>query len=412
MTVVAHKPIPETTGDQGLRLIEPALLEHLPALHRPESSGLEPVKHNASRTVYRGVLGNLDVFLKHFHPQQFLRRVVRRLGLSDAMKECRLGQHLAETGVPTPRVLAACCRGGVEWIATETVTPVEDAINWHARQLARGPEGRACIERALVQLAWLIARMHDAGVVHHDLHSGNILVSEADNGDTKLLLTDLHRASLRLGLSRRARVANLAQLYHCRLQTTTATQRLRFLRAYLAASGIEDPPRAWQYDIERRGQRMRRKHFAKRDRRLTRSGKYFARLDLGKGWRAKVVLASKIQPTFSRAAQLELTRQDWRDALADVNALLDDPHARTIKNSPSGQVLRRVLRVGGHELDVYIKKPRRKQRWKMLVDCLRPSRPMRAFALGHALLTRGLATAVPLAALERRRGPRCCWRVS
>jgi serine/threonine protein kinase len=41
----------------------------------------------------------------------------------------------------------------------------------------------------------------------------------------------------------------------------------------------------------------------------------------------------------------------------------------------------------------------------VLSDCLRPSRARRAFRRGHQLLTRRIATALPLAALERRRGP-------
>jgi serine/threonine protein kinase len=56
-------------------------------------------------------------------------------------------------------------------------------------------------------------------------------------------------------------------------------------------------------------------------------------------------------------------------------------------------------------VDVFIKRPRRKRLLKCLVDCFRMSRSMRAFKLGHMLLTRRIATALPLAAMERRVGP-------
>jgi serine/threonine protein kinase len=63
------------------------------------------------------------------------------------------------------------------------------------------------------------------------------------------------------------------------------------------------------------------------------------------------------------------------------------------------------LTVGDSKIDVFIKRPRRKQKWKVLLDCFRPSRTVRAFRLGHALLTRRISTALPLVALEKRRGP-------
>jgi len=107
----------------------------------------------------------------------------------------------------------------------------------------------------------------------------------------------------------------------------------------------------------------------------------------------------------SRAADLAFTTQQWQAALADLPALMSPQGAEVFKDSGSGRVIRRKMTVAGHQLDVFIKQPLQKRRWKIILDCLRPSRPMRAFSLGHSLLTRRIATALPLAALERRIGP-------
>ena len=98
--------------------------------------------------------------------------------------------------------------------------------------------------------------------------------------------------------------------------------------------------------------------------------------------------------------------QDWHDILRYPEKLLDDDgKIEIIKDTASGKVLRRTLRIAGRDIDVYIKRRQRKYRWKVLVDCLRTARSIRSFKLGHALLTRRIATALPLAALERRIGP-------
>jgi len=108
----------------------------------------------------------------------------------------------------------------------------------------------------------------------------------------------------------------------------------------------------------------------------------------------------------SRAAEMEFAAEAWREALRRPEALLADGEGvEVIKDSPSSRVVRRKLRVGTHELDVFIKQYRRKALWKVLADCLRPSRAVRAFRSGHALLARHIPTALPLAALNRRAGP-------
>jgi hypothetical protein len=117
------------------------------------------------------------------------------------------------------------------------------------------------------------------------------------------------------------------------------------------------------------------------------------------------VRSSKRRPAGSSAAELSFSDEDWLAALGEPEALLSDAAAEVVKDSPSSLVVRRRLRVGADELDVFIKRRRRKHRWKVVLDCFRHGRSIRAFKLGHALLTRQVATALPLAALERRAGP-------
>jgi len=379
------------------------LADRLGELCEPAAHGWSQVKHNASRTVYRRTLDGQEVYLKHFHPRSPVRRLLRRLGVSDARWEMTVSRYLAERGVPTPEPLAAAWGDGVEWLATRAVAPSQPADQWHAEQLAAGAAGRRRVQRALVRTARMVGRMHAAGVIHDDLHCGNILVRT--DGEPRVVLMDHHRVRRKRLLRRRHRAANLAQLFHDRYETTTRTERLRFLKHYLASTDAAGTLRGWQVLVEQFARRHRSRQFAARDRRVHRRNRYFADVRLPRGWRGSVVLASKRKMAGSRAAELEFTREQWLDALREPETLLDGEDVTVVKDSRSGKVVRRRLRVGGREVDVYVKRPRRKRAYKFLLDCFRPARPSRAFRLGHALLTRRIATCLPLAALERRVGP-------
>ncbi len=380
---------------------------HLDELCAPPADTWRRVKQNASRTVYRGEIDGVTIYVKHFHSRSAVHRVLRILGSSDAMREFRYTTFLARHGVATAPALAACADGTRQWLATRAVEPAKPADAWHAEQLGAGPAGKRRIQRAIVELAGMVGRMHAAGIVHRDLHCGNVLVrTDGEDEDVRLVLMDLHRAGRRRRLSRRERAANLAHLFHDRYHMTSRTERLRFLKHYLAAAGAEGSLRGWQVLVEHFAALHTTRQHRQRDRRMFGRGKYFTRLVLPRGWRARVILASKRKLGGSKAAGCVFTPDEWRAALAEPEALLDADAegAEQVKNSRSSLVVRRRMRIGSHEVDVYVKRSRRKRWWKNVLDCFRGSPPDRAFRLGHALLTRHVATALPLAALERRAG--------
>jgi tRNA A-37 threonylcarbamoyl transferase component Bud32 len=379
---------------------DPAARERVGPLLQTGGGEWERVKRNDSRTVWRSGRGGPGCFyLKHFHSRAPIHRIRRRVS-SDAVRELRHSEYLSAHGVPVPRILAAYRRGDQEWLISEGIEPAEPADRWHDRRLLEGDD--AAIQAATVALAELIGRMHRAGVLHHDLHCGNVLVRGGRGDD--LVLMDLHRMSRRRRLSRHDRAANLAQLFSDRRLWTTRSQRLRFLRRYLRASGAEGTVRGWVRMVQPLAMRHDRCLNAKRERRIFGNNRYFARLNVA-GYRTHVVRASKRRVPGSKASTLTFTRDQWREILGDPEALLTGEGVRIIKDSRSSLVVRRKLRIGEHELDVFIKRPRRKHWRRVVTDLFRPSRALRAFYLGHSLLARHLYTALPLAAMERRRGP-------
>jgi len=398
-----------TAQDRSARLIVAdeqavgSVREALADLCHPDPTGWTRVKDNPSRTVYRGRLGDQDVYLKHFHNKSLAHRLGRRLGFFDAVCELRFAQYLASQGVETVWPIAAMGSWGSEWLLTRAVKPAEPADQWHLRQLAGGREGQRQIRLATRALAEAVGKMHAAGVVHRDLHAGNILIRTSAGRPCPVVM-DLHRARRRRWLSRAARARNLAQLFHDRYDCTTRCQRLRFLRHYLAASAAAGSLKGWAALIESLAASHTRRQLRQRDRRVFGSNRYFSPIRLPAGWRGHVVLASKRKMAGSRAAEMQFDLASWQEALSRPDELFSGPGVVVVKDSRSSQIVRRKLQVGGHQLDVYCKRARRKWWWKAPLDCFRKSRALRAFGLGHELLTRRIATALPLAALERRRG--------
>jgi tRNA A-37 threonylcarbamoyl transferase component Bud32 len=381
------------------------------SLRDPDKTCWTQIKKNASRTVYRGTLDGVDCYLKRYHGLSRSHRLRRALGRSDAMREMDFSLYLQNHGVPTAKPLAACFGDGAEWLVTQAVAPAAPLDEWHANRHAENPNDTHNMQPILRATATLIGTMHAAGVCHEDLHSGNILLrTESSDSNAPAnpqtpagVLMDLHRMKRRKRLSRRLRAANLAQLLHDRHFFTTRTERLRFLKTYLDASGAEGSLRGWNYLINQFARRHTRRQYANRDKRILRNNRYFRKVSYPAGWRGHVVLASKRTVPGSQAAQHTFTADQWREILADPDALTTGPDVQVVKDTSSGLVVRRTLTAGDTKLDVYIKRPRFKRRWKQLLSLFRPARTQRAFRLGHILLTRRISTALPLATLEQRR---------
>src|SRR5439155_12574004 len=112
---------------------------------------------------------------------------------------------------PEPLLLAERRRGplleqaasGARFLSTrETFVPA----------LAAQPSSKA---RALVvRAARLVRAMHDRGISHGDLHSGNVLAGPGPGDRCELHVIDLHTARVGRRVSSRAREEGLAQWLH------------------------------------------------------------------------------------------------------------------------------------------------------------------------------------------------------
>ncbi len=288
------------------------------------------------------------------------------LGLSPAAREWWMLRHLRGGDVPVPEPLALGRLGDGDAIV---VTRYREGRPLREALARAGPAERRALARTVGDL---VARLHAAGIVHRDLHAGNVRIGE----DGPLLL-DFQSA--RRSRSARRRRADLGALDHSLSGVLSRAGRARLLASALSlprpfgpAGG--DALRAVGRAALARGRARARS----RTRRALAPGRRFARLDLGawRGLRARDVPESVVRAALERAPGEGLAlKVDGRSRVAAVCC-------------------------GGRRLVVKTFPPRGPLR--ALADALRGSPARRAWLGGHGLAARRIGAARPVAFVERR----------
>ena len=206
------------------------------------------------------------------------RPLLERLGLRApaAAREHSMLMRLRERGLPVPEPVALRLRGGPrgeDVLETRWMEGARDlAAAWSGGALDPGRRRRIARE-----LGSLVRALHDAGVVHHDLHAGNVLWSPAGG----LALVDFHRAG-GAGDS----VRDLLALDHFFHRRARAAEKLRFLRSYGGAwwPAGRAARRARLAELAARAAASRHAFLVHHERRCDGGGRAFERVGAG-GWR-------------------------------------------------------------------------------------------------------------------------------
>ncbi len=132
-------------------------------------------------------------------------------GAGRFLRELRLLEDLHREGVPVPRPAGLVVRGGPAgtargWMLTREIEDVEDL----RALLLRTEPGDVARAVALVAAGRAVRRLHDAGVLHADLHVKNILVPRDGGPAVVIDLDDAQR--LPGGLRREQRVTQIQRL--------------------------------------------------------------------------------------------------------------------------------------------------------------------------------------------------------
>jgi tRNA A-37 threonylcarbamoyl transferase component Bud32 len=354
-----------------------------------------PVKQAPHRTLFRVVLPGLDFHVKCYPAARggWLRR---RAGRPAARREFERTLALARRGVPVPQPLAVGESLGTGpregFLITRTLADAAplDAFLQAAADIP--PALRQALARALGRL---LARLHDAGLEHDDLHPGNVLLRLRPGAGPELFLVDLLQARLGPPLGWRAARDNLVVLnrwFHLRCDRT---DRSRFWHAYrdARAGGIPDDPLGeLPRELERFTLRSNLRFWHAHDRRCLGGNRHFRRFRQG---------------DCTGHAVADLDDATLASFLADPDAPFAAPGARVLKDGGDSRVVGLELPgPDGPRAVVYKWFPLRRA-LDPLAALARPTQALRSYVLGHALRLRCLPTPRPLAVWHRRRAGLC-----
>jgi tRNA A-37 threonylcarbamoyl transferase component Bud32 len=359
------------------------------------------VKHGPHRQVYCVNLPGLSFYLKHNRVRDVRTWVRQLVRPSKAAMEFHHAVAVAARGVPTvtPLGLAERAEG---WgpsdsflviRSLEDTEPLSTFIEHTLTGLQRDRRFRIGVRLAR-ELGKFIAQVHEAGILHDDLHAGNILVRLGPDDQPRLFLIDLHAVKIGRTLSWKASQANLVMLSHWFMVHASRTDRLRFWHAYFQTrrrSKVENRKSRMAdlgRDLEERSWKSTLRLWQTRERRYLSWNRSF-------------------KPVRSRVAQgyvvRDLDRAVVTELLADPDAPFRRPELKVLKDSCSSIVVEFDLHINGVTRRVVYKRFRVKAWTDPLTALVRRSPALRSWVFGHGLSERGLPTPRPLAVLHRRR---------
>jgi tRNA A-37 threonylcarbamoyl transferase component Bud32 len=322
---------------------------------------------------------------------------------------------VAARRVPTvfPVALGERCSGSGpsdSFLITQGLEDTESLSDFIEKTLPRFEPGRQMRLRPLLATALgeFVARLHDAGIVHKDLHAANLLVRLGADDRPSLYLVDLHDVALGRALSWRASRENLVMLNRWFALRASRPDRYRFWRAYCRArqsirggwpggaryeAGLTGANRLAfaesARDLEQRTWRSNLRFWRHRDRRCLVTNRYYYRLQ------SEAVVGCAVR---------DLDPGPMANLLADPDAPFQQPGVTLLKDSRSSTVAEFDLLVGGAVRRVIYKRFRVTAWSDPWLALVRRSPALRSWINGHGLRERCLPTARPLAVFHRRRG--------
>jgi serine/threonine protein kinase len=366
------------------------------------------VKQGPHRAVYRIELPGLRCHLKHNRitdARSWLRGLVRP---SKARTEYRRALKVAARGVPTivPLALGEACRASRprdSFLLTRTLDGTMMLHTFVETKLPALPPARQARlrQRLAVRLGEFLARIHHAGVLHRDLHCGNILVQLNPNEEPYLYLVDLQAVRLGPPLDWDTSRENLVVLNRWPSLYASRADRLRFWHSYCRArtalASAEPgtpglPPElsvaVLARELELQTHRSNRVFWRRRDRRCLEKNRYYRPIHAG---------------SVSGHAVTDLDPKALAALLADPDAPFRQPARPLLKESLSSSVAELEMRVGGRNCPVIYKRFGVTSSHDLWTAWVRRPPALRSWVHGQGLRERGLPTARPLAVFYRRR---------
>lgn len=366
-----------------------------------QSGQAKVVKHAAHRTVYQVHLPGLHFYLKRNRAADVRARLRSWIRPGKALDEYEHALDVARRDVPTITPLAAGRPrhgSGESFLLTQALENTTQLNHFLELELPHFPEPRQTRlrQRITTALGALLARMHEAGIVHRDLHPGNILLQLDADDNPVLYLIDLHGVALGPPLDWRATRDNLVILNRWFSLRASKMDRLRCWNAYCAfrcaKSGNGQKTRCTCPDrireIEKQTKLSNLAFWRAHDGRCRTNNRRFRRVS------ASGVVGHAVT---------DLHPDTLAALLRDPDAPFRQPGVKLYKDSRSATVAEMTITLQGEPRRVIWKRFRVTSWTDPLLALFRPTGAMRSWVLGHGMRLRWLPTPRPLLVLHRKR---------
>lgn len=242
-------------------------------------------------------------------------------------------------------------------------------------------------KKFIKNLAAFIRTVHQAGIIHQDLHWGNILVQNNAEGPCSFYLIDLHRIKIKRFVTMREKLKNLALLNTAFYAGLSERDQIRFLRQYFKEESMKRKTFCYFRDtIKLETRKLLISLWQKRDSRCIHENKYFARIRINglKGFISAAYAAGRYPEAI----------------LKKPDILFLDSNTTIIKESHTTSSL--VSNPGSQHAGFYLKRFNYKGFWYIVKNLCRSSRAKKVWQAANSLIIRGVATPRPLLYLEKR----------
>ncbi|WP_018248123.1 lipopolysaccharide kinase InaA family protein [Orenia marismortui] len=156
---------------------------------------------------------NEDIIIKKFNLTRRYDKLRFCFLDSKAVRSLKLALALENIGLRTPKPIALLEQRGKfnQIVYSYFITEYID-YDYNLLDILKDYDHplRSKAQEWLPQIARDIKKMHDAGIVHNDLHAGNILVGDIDN-NPKFYYIDLNRGRIKKSLKLKTRMQDLAR---------------------------------------------------------------------------------------------------------------------------------------------------------------------------------------------------------
>ena len=358
-------------------------------------SSFEKVSSSDTAEVYRysiTVQGQEQcLYLKKYPHRSVLDAAKLLFRPSRAKRAFDAGLMLEKHGLCTPQIVAFLQKkeGG---FYTEDILITQEMTNATALSVVLGSNetNRGSItvkdKRNMVsKLGTIIGTLHRASISHGDLRGGNVFVTQ-ESDRWRFIFIDNERTVKYLMLPFWLRIKNLVQL-NMQQTNISATDRMRFLRAYQQACGI------CRLSSKRIARTVAKKTVWRFKRRAkTRTG--LSNADEQSHWNFQMARLGNRSGIF-------LTDFAKADTAAEFLRQID-------QLMETGDVLQkdistRVVRCAYNNWDIVIKRYNHQGLWHSLRHTIKGSRAKKCWRFGHLLTAANIPCAAPLGVVEEHR---------